>query len=528
MNGSETLSALAYATTAANIKVNTFGADNTDRGDGDNDFGWRVGIFAAGSDITEGTGEETKVIADAIAQDSSVNILGAKLGAAWSITDGGIATATLGDNQGSTNADYARAFALGKDFQIYIGGRVDPKKVSSEDDGYGFIPVLPNGKTNVVNIIGAISRGKDSSGTDGSSLTVDSGWTVNTFGPVEDIKNIALKNGVLNAYGSLKNIALTSGTLNAFAINNGIGTIELKGGSLCLSKDDSSSEKFSTAIGSIAEKMTYVDPSTKTSYKGSENKIAIDTENFPWESGTDGNLVLQANDILSFHVDSSQPDPTVRVDQAESLVGTDDGFELTKGYVTVAPGIENAITFNGGKLAIVNDDTSSPGTLPAHADFWLVRSPANADIEKMFVFPEHDNISFEKTANGTYKLPSNQIKNIFDMTQANGYAEWNCPPDLYLFSNDESSGLYLGTGETPRYAVPSTYALDHANEEIAGITIDANDTISDAIFDRMTSVKGCLADPFIHVLYGQGHQNEILGFGYNNKAYGFALGADNI
>jgi outer membrane autotransporter protein len=44
----------------------------------------------------------------------------------------------------------------------------------------------------------------------------------------------------------------------------------------------------------------------------------------------------------------------------------------------------------------------------------------------------------------------------------------------------------------------------------------------------MTSVKGCLADPFIHVLYGQGHQNVILGFGYNNKAYGFALGADNI
>jgi hypothetical protein len=60
MNGNQTLSAVAHSSNAANIKVNTFGADNTDKGDRGNDFGWRAGIFAAGTPITEGEGDNKR------------------------------------------------------------------------------------------------------------------------------------------------------------------------------------------------------------------------------------------------------------------------------------------------------------------------------------------------------------------------------------------------------------------------------------------------------------------------------------
>jgi hypothetical protein len=141
-DGSQTISTLAYGIDGT--KINAFGADNTDSVNG---YGWRVGIRA---DTT-------------ISSSFTVNILAAKLGNAMTV-NGGKATIKLGIDQGNSSNDYARAFALGKDYRIYFGGKVDKTKaLTSSSDNCGFEAVEPAAETtNVVNVFGAISKGKNS------------------------------------------------------------------------------------------------------------------------------------------------------------------------------------------------------------------------------------------------------------------------------------------------------------------------------------------------------------------------------
>jgi outer membrane autotransporter protein len=128
-----------------------------------------------------------------------------------------------------------------------------------------------------------------------------------------------------------------------------------------------------------------------------------------------------------------------------------------------------------------------------------------------------------------YKLTSDYENQIFSKG-INPYADWNEPLGVYIFNDPahNSSGLFLGTGETPRYAVPSEYAASYANVELASLVMNANTLVINALAERMTSVKGCLADPFIHALYGHAHQNEIEGIGYNNNMGGFIIGIDDV
>jgi hypothetical protein len=62
---------------------------------------------------------------------------------------GTTATTTLGATQGNSEADYARAFALGNGFKIYIGGRLNLTNRAPADV---FTPVLANKYDNTVNI----------------------------------------------------------------------------------------------------------------------------------------------------------------------------------------------------------------------------------------------------------------------------------------------------------------------------------------------------------------------------------------
>jgi outer membrane autotransporter protein len=114
-------------------------------------------------------------------------------------------------------------------------------------------------------------------------------------------------------------------------------------------------------------------------------------------------------------------------------------------------------------------------------------------------------------------------------------------PALSSGSDDDSGFLVAPDGFGPaELVVPVPDAPDHAspsgvndddpsvNSELAFITMTANTLLTDALADRMVSVKGCLADPFIHIIYGQAHQNKIAGLGYNNNMCGFVMGLDNI
>jgi hypothetical protein len=71
-----------------------------------------------------------------------------------------------------------------------------------------FSPLVRNRKANVANIIGTIRKGMSPSDTDESNLIVDSDWTANTFGPVEDFKKITVRdNSALDLYNAVSNIS---------------------------------------------------------------------------------------------------------------------------------------------------------------------------------------------------------------------------------------------------------------------------------------------------------------------------------
>ncbi|MDR1173610.1 MAG: autotransporter outer membrane beta-barrel domain-containing protein, partial [Puniceicoccales bacterium] len=80
-------------------------------------------------------------------------------------------------------------------------------------------------------------------------------------------------------------------------------------------------------------------------------------------------------------------------------------------------------------------------------------------------------------------------------------------------------------------------AVTLSAEEVASIilnemifpTVDANNLLTDAISSRMTSVKGCLANPFVYGLYVHTNRNNIVS-GYSPKSDmpGFTLGMDYV
>jgi hypothetical protein len=59
--------------------------------------------------------------------------------------------------------------------------------------------------------------------------------------------------------------------------------------------------------------------------------------------------------------------------------------------------------------------------------------------------------------------------------------------------------------------------------------VAANNLLTNAFSNRITNVKGCLTDPFIHAIYGHMHRNNIVSkCNYKNDMFGFVLGVDNV
>ncbi|MDR0742725.1 MAG: autotransporter outer membrane beta-barrel domain-containing protein [Puniceicoccales bacterium] len=73
--------------------------------------------------------------------------------------------------------------------------------------------------------------------------------------------------------------------------------------------------------------------------------------------------------------------------------------------------------------------------------------------------------------------------------------------------------------------------LGAASETMSGesLTVTANNLLTDVLSNRMTNVKGCSAEPFVHAVYGHTHRkNVVAGYSYKNDTYGFVLGTDNV
>ncbi|MDR2435817.1 MAG: autotransporter outer membrane beta-barrel domain-containing protein [Puniceicoccales bacterium] len=555
LNGSQVLGALAHAQKGnalqpGNAKVNTFGADKTDKGDGA--YGWRVGIFAAGSEIVE----EGNTVAEAVSGNSTVNILGAKLGKAIEFS-GGKASLTLGADQGKVYAavgdgysagqnSYARAFALGEDFKIHVGGRTSKAKANTWNN-FGFDSVAPAANTaNVVNILGAIAKGKSSANTTGSSLTVDDGWTVNAYGPVDGLANITVhENGRLNTHSSVRNITINGGVVYAHGASDGIGRLEVRRGRLHLvDPTDEAADGFNAAIADIAGKLEYTDPATNTVYKGSEEKIAIDAADYPWKGAAgQAELVLRSGDQLIVHVDTSQTDYSSTA--IADYYG--DEFEQSNGYVYLDG--ESSISFQGGRIRVVNDDPRNEGVLPANSDFWIIRMPDGTNVrEKLGLsdddlepIPNRPGVSRIIFGSGANSQASEGIYSVMHgLRNPDDYSvlKDDVALDVCIFESEElpnlggggapggSNGVAVISGDSPVVPVPNPYAQDHASAEMAAISVHAASLIWDAIVSRLSDVKNNGTGPFAYAVGSHVHQGEIAGFGYSHDMYGCVLGAD--
>ncbi|MDR2432245.1 MAG: hypothetical protein LBD34_00630 [Puniceicoccales bacterium] len=510
--GNATIAATGHSQTTDNINIGTLGGDKNDN----------FRFYFNGSESTV------------------VNIAALKLGEVSepnAEAEGAKqATLALVEDQGKNTGEnyYARAIALGPNFQLNVG-RTRTLMAESSEHKNAILEAessissggQPSGGNGTMNIFGAIGQARANANTEGSIIRIDSGWTVNAYGPVEDVTSIAVNNGTFNTYESIKNITLSNGSVNAYGTSNDIGTITINGGNLHITKCDSS--KFDENFTLLKNGMHYVDSNGTKYGSGTTNVLNIDATSYPWKgNSTGGKLTLNEGNVLKFHVDSSQPDTTIAVQPT----GLDDRFEITKGYVTIDPGMSEAMVFSGGKLSIVNDNISESGTLPAHADFWLVRTGKNTNIEAVgaiFGFNLANEDQFIKINDNLYKMTKTYGGNLLS-GEIDDYAEWSGDLDVYLFNDatKSASGLIIGTGDTPHYAIESDYTKHHANGELATLTASAHTLLFNATSDRLTNVKGSLADPFVHAIYGRAHQDEIAGLGYNSKMSGCVLGLDDV
>jgi uncharacterized protein with beta-barrel porin domain len=77
-------------------------------------------------------------------------------------------------------------------------------------------------------------------------------------------------------------------------------------------------------------------------------------------------------------------------------------------------------------------------------------------------------------------------------------------------------------------AEEEAHAMLNVNAELASLALEAYALIDNAIAGRMTNVKGCLSDPFIHLVHGHVCKKEVAGLGYNSHMEGFVIGLDDV
>ncbi|MDR2720687.1 MAG: autotransporter outer membrane beta-barrel domain-containing protein [Puniceicoccales bacterium] len=415
------------------------------------------------------------------------------------------------------------------------------------------------GGAGVMNIFGATGKARFGPNAQCSIVRAHSGWIINAYGPMEDVNAVDVDDrsgAAFNAYENLKNITFVNGTTNSLGVSDGIGTITFNGGNLRIAKNGDSG--FDDAMDGLKNKMAYVtiipsSPAVRGSgeiapssfaensslkvYRGS-NEIEINASDYPWKgTAPGGKLILNADDRLVFHVDSSRHRNGSSVNVPAE--GDNDSFEFVNGCIFVEEGVEEGIVFNGGKIAIENDDPNNPGFLPAHSDFLIVQmalSPRLLKSADESGEDEDDSPPVPISGLRSERLPDvenlslhrivNEEDIVTKVIKGGGYAEWDRVLNVYAYRNGNEAALYVGSGESPLRAIPSALALRQANAELASISIGSISLLRHTITNHLTDVKKNGNDPFIAVANGQFRQDEISGFGYSSSLSGVAGGFD--
>lgn len=542
MNGAQVLSALAYDQGTAKAKINVFGADVTDAEDGKT--GWRIGIY-----------NDDEVVS------ATVNILGARLAEQVALNEGkdlimkldvGQGRArTDGDDASFGNNNYARAFALGKDYQIYIGGKCDIEKdVDGKFANIGTdLKPAGYGDNSVINIFGAVVPAQKAALTDnyceGSSLTIDKNWTANVYGPIEGLERMIVHGGGrINAYGRIKNIKtiqLENGVLHFMGCNK-----------------DVLNSAFSKSVVESDLKPRIAVAQEDGSVENCEiNEVTLDGDyNDDFANG--GKLVLGRGETLQFYIDVD--------DVNEEGVGKVNGMIKIDEMLGATCKLNNVLDFQeGSRLEIV--ETRKNGALGTARDpgvtsakFVLIQGE-NLPLDKLL--DGEDFKYLKKTGDNTWTLESGDIDIIVNEVERNDSAPEgeansggttvgaqksfvknmvkalyarvgvaNGPDDertINFEQKESGTQIFVTKRANPPDPDPEAgFAEVNTASSSAQITTAVVSMFRNAVAVRLTDVKGNGNDPFVSAIGGHVHQSSIAGIGYGGDLYGVTAGADKL
>jgi hypothetical protein len=73
-------------------------------------------------------------------------------------------------------------------------------------------------------------------------------------------------------------------------------------------------------------------------------------------------------------------------------------------------------------------------------------------------------------------------------------------------------------------------AVESSVEATSGefLAVTTNNLLTNALSSRMTNVKGCSTEPFVHAIYGHSRNDIIKEYGRKDDTYGLVLGVDNV
>ncbi|MDE6432469.1 MAG: autotransporter outer membrane beta-barrel domain-containing protein [Opitutales bacterium] len=479
LNGDQMIGVLAKGAanteSATNTRVDVFGADVTSKDeDADNSHGWRVGIYNNTSN------------------SSIVNIFGA------------IGTVNFQNNEAEVTLESANdvnAFALGNDFQIYIGG----KSIAKDD---GSVDFASCGKPGIVNIFGNIAPARNVELSDinlggvtvkrvkDSKLTVNNGYTVNVFG---NIKNGALmnENGNLNVYGLLQNATITGGSVNAY---NTAENVIVQDGTLCIRECENNGAK------DIIENQ--IKNTLKIANDGQVCKISnikySDETSFYKKFKTKGNLLLSASyPETVIYVQTDKTDPSIRMNGAA-------GLQKVSGHILADA--KDALGLNGGKFRFIDTAEADKkvaddklGIMVVYCPNQTMQEMLGSSLAKFTAVPEHDGLY---VCNDTSSLIANTLA-----------------ADRKLYAKDYIGIGIMGEDQAKALSIPCDACK---SVELSKIHIAVASMFRGAVASRLIDVKGNGNDPFITAVGGHVHQSELLGVKYSGDLYGVAGGVDKL
>jgi outer membrane autotransporter protein len=470
-----------------------------------------------------------------------VNILAAKLDKAdtssvWKITgeEGNKTATSLLHNNGAGDAILPRVFALGGDYEIYLGGRY---KYDSDHNPSGYFVAVPkaSGKSATLNVIGDICKAEVSSTILGNTvLTIDQGWEMNCWNTVKDLKNIRILNGTL--------------------------TLKSDPGELQTLIEEKIGPQLShTEIAAEAKDYRHYYPEDRRR-QYPENCDRYDAEN-PENNYLDkqwaGVCALDLNGYTSYG--------QLTVGSGQKITfGTyyDEGTKehFSAGQLVLTSETQNQLTLeNGSKLGLDVVNRLNDELLPADSTIncRVVETVVGQDsiatvIDGLTIGDPIGTTGYYAVSNASNLLDKNAseyvsienlqllwsevdgAKGLVIATVANGLVS---TPDGSIIGNVPGTGGG-GTGDggdwnlddifAPAAVSATEYAKSFANGSLSQGTLSTLDMARESLSQHLTDVKGNGDDPFLTVFGGHEHLDidADSGFGSSANYYGLLLGED--